>query len=218
MVAPICLGEGIDPIRFAIRWTTPPSSSVITKGATPFGAEATRLCRATPRFEGADAPKRITPPAPAATSEVTDATSLSSTGTTTVCSARLCRLHVARTLAVEHASGVVVVVGGGVVVVAGAVVVVGGGVVVVAGAVVVVAGAVVVVAGAVVVVAGAVVVVAGAVVVVAGAVVVVAGAVVVVAGVPVVPVVVDKVAVDAHPDTNKATSVIAIPIATPVRE
>jgi hypothetical protein len=49
-------------------------------------------------------------------------------------------------------------------------------------------------------------------------VVVVAGAVVVVAGVPVAPVVVDKVAVDAHPDTNKATSVIAIPIATPVRE
>jgi hypothetical protein len=197
MVAPICLAEGIDPTRFAIRWTAPPSSSVITNGATPFGAEATRLCRATPRFEGADAPKRITPPAPAATSEVTDVTSLSSTGTTTVCSARLCRLHVARTPAVEQASVVVVVV---------------------AGVVVVVAGVVVVVAGVVVVVAGVVVVVAGVVVVVAGVVVVVTGVVVVVAGVPVVPVVVDRVAVDAHPDTNEATSVIAIPVATPVRK
>ena len=95
MVAPICLAEGIDPTRFAIRWITPPSSSVITNGAMPSGAEETRLRRATPRSEGADAPRRITPPTPAATSGVTDATSLSSTGTTTVCSARRRTLQVA---------------------------------------------------------------------------------------------------------------------------
>ena len=73
--AAICLAEGSDPTRFAIRWTTPPSSSVITNGAMPPGADAERLCRLVARSAGADDPKRITPPAPAATSAVTAATS-----------------------------------------------------------------------------------------------------------------------------------------------
>ena len=95
------------------------------------------LRNAVPRFEGADAPKRITPPAPAAISGVTEDTSVSSTGTTTVCSARRCVVQVASMLAVEQA--IVVVVAGSVVVVVGVLVVVVGVLVVeLAGAVVVV--------------------------------------------------------------------------------
>ena len=46
IVAAICLAEGIEPTRFAIRWTTPPSSSVITKGAMPPGAARARAVQA----------------------------------------------------------------------------------------------------------------------------------------------------------------------------
>ena len=104
MVAPICLAEGIDPTRFAIRWITPPSSSVITNGTMPPRADEATLRRAAARSAGAEAPSRITPPTPAATSGVADATSPSSTGTTTVWVARRRRLQVERTLPVEQVS------------------------------------------------------------------------------------------------------------------
>src|ERR1017187_10196027 len=42
-------------------------TSAITNGAMPSGTDEARLCRAAPRSEGADAPRRITPPTPAAT-------------------------------------------------------------------------------------------------------------------------------------------------------
>src|SRR5256885_8428493 len=55
---------------------------------------------------GADEPNRITPPAPAATSDLTDMTLFSSTGMTTVCSARRVRVQVARIDAVVQGVGV----------------------------------------------------------------------------------------------------------------
>ena len=106
IVAAISRADGIEPTRFAIRCTTPPSSSVITSGSMPFGADASRARSAVPRFAGAADPKRITPPAPAATSAVIDATSVSLTGMTRVCSASCVTLQVASTLAFEHAGGV----------------------------------------------------------------------------------------------------------------
>src|SRR2546421_8136009 len=106
MVAPICLAEGIDPTRFAIRWTTPPSSSVMMKGLIPSGATAFSACSWAPMWVGADEPNRITPPAPAATSDLTDMTLFSSTGMTTVCSARRVKVQVARIDAVVQGVGV----------------------------------------------------------------------------------------------------------------
>src|SRR5207302_11123278 len=106
MVAPICLAEGIDPTRFAIRWTTPPSSSVMMKGLIPSGATAFSACSWAPMLVGADEPNRITPPAPAATSDLTDMTLFSSTGTTTVCSARRVTVQVASIDAVVQGVGV----------------------------------------------------------------------------------------------------------------
>ena len=108
IVAAICLADGIEPTRFAMRCTTPPSSSVITNGAMPPGAASESACRLEPRLAGAEDPKRITPPAPAATSAVTAATSDSSTGTTRVCSASRVRLQVARTLGFVQTLGVAV--------------------------------------------------------------------------------------------------------------
>src|ERR1035441_6582571 len=63
----------------------------------PPGATAARAWRPLARVAGAEDPKRMTPPAPAATSAVTDAMSVSSTGTTRVCSASRVRLQVAST-------------------------------------------------------------------------------------------------------------------------
>src|ERR1700686_4140969 len=72
----------------------------------PPGAAAVRVCRLEPRLAGADDPKRITPPAPLTTSAVTDATSLSWTGTTRVCSASRDRLQLASMLVFAQAFGV----------------------------------------------------------------------------------------------------------------
>ena len=85
----------------------------------PSGAAAESVRRLAARFAGAVDPKRITPPAPAATSAVTAATTVSSTGTTRVCSARAVRLQVSRTVAFVHTGAVAV--GSGVGVVAGSV-------------------------------------------------------------------------------------------------
>src|SRR5207248_9294647 len=106
IVAPICRAEGIDPTRFAIRWTTPPSWSVMRNGLIPSGATAFSACSWAPRLVGADEPNRITPPAPAATSDLIDMTLFSSTGMTIVCSARRVTVQVARIDAVEHGVGV----------------------------------------------------------------------------------------------------------------
>src|ERR1017187_4165764 len=108
MVAAICRADGKAPTRLAIRCTTPPSLSVITNGASPAGADAASVRRLAARVAGADDPKRITPPAPAATSALTEATSLSATGTTRVCSASCVRLQPARTVASVQVFGVAV--------------------------------------------------------------------------------------------------------------
>ena len=115
MVAPICLAEGSEPTRFASLCTTPPSSSAITRGTMPPGAEASKLCSLSPRSVGAELPKRINPPAPAAISGRIETTAPSSTGMTTVCAARRCTLQVLRSFALEQA--VVVEVAGNVVIV-----------------------------------------------------------------------------------------------------
>src|SRR5438093_1701234 len=70
------------------------------------GGAALGACRWAPRLVGPDAPNRITPPAPAATSDLTDMTLFSSTGTTTVCSARRVTVQVARIDAVVQGVGV----------------------------------------------------------------------------------------------------------------
>src|SRR5438046_9059947 len=89
-----------------MRWTTPPSSSVMMKGLIPSGATAASACSWAPKLVGADEPNRITPPAPAATSDFTDMTLFSSTGTTTVCWARRVTVQVARIDAVVQGVGV----------------------------------------------------------------------------------------------------------------
>src|SRR5438309_9202238 len=114
MLAPICLAEGIEPTRFAIRWTTPPSSSVMMKGLIPPGATASSACNWAPRLVGADEPKRITPPAPAATSDLTDRMLFSSTGITTVCSARRVTVQVARIDAVVQGASTPITIATGV--------------------------------------------------------------------------------------------------------
>ena len=76
------------------------------KGLIPSGATAFSACSWAPRLVGADEPNRITPPAPAATSDFTDMTLFSSTGMTTVCSARRVRVQVARIDAVVQGVGV----------------------------------------------------------------------------------------------------------------
>src|SRR5438067_806628 len=76
------------------------------KGLIPSGATAFSACSCAPRLVGADQPTRITPPAPAATSDFTDMTLFSSTGTMTVCSARRVTAQVARIDAVVQGVGV----------------------------------------------------------------------------------------------------------------
>ncbi len=46
IVSPIVRADGREPTRLAMRWTAPPSSSVITSGAMPLGAAASSACRA----------------------------------------------------------------------------------------------------------------------------------------------------------------------------
>src|ERR1019366_5845796 len=87
----------------------PPSSSVITNGTMPPGAEASKLFRAAERFAGAEAPNRMIPPAPAAISRAIELTAPSSTGMTTVCSARRRALQVARSTPLGQAAVVDVV-------------------------------------------------------------------------------------------------------------
>src|SRR4029453_3605198 len=87
IVAASWRADGTLPTRLAIRWTAPPSSSVMTNGGMPPGASRTRRASDDARSAGARAPNRGPPPAPGATSPATDPTSPSSTGITTVCSA-----------------------------------------------------------------------------------------------------------------------------------
>ena len=104
IVAASWRADGIQPTRLAIRWTAPPSSSVMTNGGMPPGASRTRRASDDARSAGAWAPNRSTPPAPAATSPATDPTSPSSTGITTVCSASRRTLQVASTPRVVQAT------------------------------------------------------------------------------------------------------------------
>ena len=53
IVAACWRAEGIVPTRLAIRWTAPPSSSVITSGAMPPGATRARAASERPRSAGA---------------------------------------------------------------------------------------------------------------------------------------------------------------------
>src|SRR5205807_9956726 len=80
--------------------------SVVMKACIRSGATAFSACSWAPRLVGADEPNRITPPAPAATSDLTDMTVFSSTGMTPVCSARRVRVQVARIDAVVQGVGV----------------------------------------------------------------------------------------------------------------
>ena len=78
----------------------------------PPGADEASLRKAAPRSAGAAAPSRITPPTPAATWAVTEATSPSSTGTTTVWAARRRTLQAETAAPVGQASNVAEVASG----------------------------------------------------------------------------------------------------------